>query len=74
MVLDSFAPHVNHAALADLARQAGQELDAVDVPGVMGIQHGQLLERFRFGGTQKLKKLVHIQRMGAVIVLGLPAR
>ena len=70
MVFYTFAQHVNHAALADLAGEAGQELDAVDVLRVMGILHGQLFEGVRLGDAQKCKQLIHIKRMGAVIVFG----
>ena len=41
-VLQALAQHVNHAALVDLGGEAGEELEAADVPGVVG--HRQFVE------------------------------
>ncbi len=74
-VRDALAQHVDDAALADLAREAGEELEAVDVLGVVHVGHRQLLERFGLGGAQEGEELRHVERVGAVVVLrALPAR
>lgn len=44
VVLNTFAQRVNHAAFANLAGQAGQKLHAVDVVGIVLVEHGQLFE------------------------------
>ena len=68
-VLDALAQHVDDAALADLGREAGEELEAVDVLGVVRVGHRQLLERLGLGGAQEGEELRHIERVGAVVVL-----
>ena len=51
MVLNALAQHVDDATLADLSRKPAQELEAVQILGVMGIDHRQLLEGFRLRGA-----------------------
>ena len=66
-VLHALAQHIDDAAFADLGREAGEELQAVDVLGVIG--HRQLLERLGLGSAQEGEELGHIERLGAVVVL-----
>ena len=68
-VLHALAQHVDDAALADLAGEAGEELEAVDVLGVVRVGHRQLLERLGLGGAQEGEELRHVERVGAVVVL-----
>ncbi len=68
-VLHALAQHIDDAALADLGREAGEELEAVDVLRVVRVGHRQLLERLGLGGAQEGEELRHIERVGAVEVL-----
>jgi hypothetical protein len=68
-VLHALAQHVDDAALADLAGEAGEELEAVDVLGVVRVGHRQLLERLGLRGAQEGEELRHVERVGAVVVL-----
>ena len=68
-MLHALAQHVDDAALADLGREAGEELEAVDVLGVVRVGHRQLLERLGLGGAQEGEELRHVERVGAVVVL-----
>ncbi len=62
------AQHVDHAAFADLAGEAGQELEAIDVPGVVRVGHPQPLERLGLRGAQEGEELRHVEGVGAVVV------
>src|SRR5258708_7791387 len=60
--------HVDDAALANLGRQPGEELEAVHFLGVVG--HGPVLVGLGLGHPEKGEELGHIEGMGAVVVLG----
>jgi hypothetical protein len=70
VVLDSLAQHVDDAALADLAGQTLEELQAVDVPGVIRVADRQPFERSRLGDAQEGEELRRVERMRAVVVAG----
>ena len=64
-VLDTLAEHVDHAALADLALEAGQELP----PRWAIVFQAQPLERLRLRLDEEGAKLHQIDRVLAVVVL-----
>ena len=68
-MVEALTQHVDDAAFADLAREAGEELEAVDILGVVRVSHRQLGEGVRLGGPQEGEDLGHIERVGAVVVL-----
>ena len=68
-VLDPLAEHVDEAALADLALEAGQELPARWAI----VFEAQPLERIRLRFDEKRQELRQIDRVLAVVVVGLAA-
>ena len=73
MVLNALTQHVDDAAFANLCGKARQEPETVDV---LRVAHNepQLLERFGLSGTQEGEELRHLERVGTVVVLALPAK
>ena len=69
MMLNALAQYVDDAALADLGRDATEKFEAVDVLGVIGIGHCQLLEGLGLGDAQESEELRHVKRVGAVVIL-----
>ena len=71
-VVDAPAQYVDDAALADLCGHTGQELEAVDVPRVVNVGDGQLLELLGLGSLKEGEELSEIEAVGAVIISGAP--
>ena len=70
VVLYALAQHVDDAAFADLAGQTLEELQAVDVPGVIGVAYRQPFECSRLGDAQESEELRRVERMRAVVISG----
>src|SRR5687768_8130011 len=68
-VIDALAQHVDDAALADLAGEAGEELQSVDILRVVRLDHRQFLERLWLRGAQEGEKLRHVECVGAIVIV-----
>ena len=66
-VVDALAKDIDHAALANLAREPGEELEAVDVLG-FGAER-ELAEGVVLGGAQEGEELRCVEGVGTVVVL-----
>mgnify|MGYP001593683245 CR=1 FL=1 len=70
-MFDAVSQHIDHATLADLAAQASKKLQPHDILGVLVIPEAEFLELVRLCGTEKGKELYRIQRVSAVVGLGI---
>jgi len=68
-VVDSFAQHVNHAAFADLRRETREELETINVFGIVHVGERELLKGIGLRSNQKCEELWHVERVGTVVVL-----
>ena len=68
-MVDALPQHIDHAAFANLAREASEELEAVDVLRAVGADYRQLGERIGLGGAQEGEELGHVECVRAVVVL-----
>src|SRR6266540_203821 len=63
--------YVDDAALADFGGKSREKLLTVDVLAVLVIDNAELLEVLRLGNAQELEQLRHIDRVCAIVILGI---
>ncbi|WP_206044427.1 hypothetical protein [Gemmatimonas groenlandica] len=68
-MVNALPQHIDHAAFANLAREASEELEAVDVLRAVGADYLELGEPIGLSGAQECEELGHVERVRAVEVL-----
>src|SRR6266481_2006096 len=70
----AFTEHVDDPALSDFIRKSREKLLTVDVLTVLVIDDAEFLESLRLSGAQELEQLRHIERVCAVVILGIASQ